>query len=236
MCPCMYVCTHTLYNVHVHVLLHIHVHVHVGDAVQKLLPPVLSPLQESSFSESQQSQDEDIFSQQIPLVGGGDVKEEGGGGQSASPDPSSTRQQRFRLLQQLEQSSGTMSQSASELETDDHFMGMYEQQMMADFEAMYEEMEPSQSEGEKDGPSAHSDDAEVVVDPRATKVIDLSSTQELVSQVLQEEEGGEAVDEKMGERSKDVEEGEVSDSSDERAGGSKKKVRPLSLSLSLINC
>ena len=167
-------------------------------------------------------------------MGGGDVKEEGGGGQSASPDPSSTRQQRFRLLQQLEQSSGTMSQSASELETDDHFMGMYEQQMMADFEAMYEEMEPSQSEGEKDGPRAHSDDAEVVVDPRATKVIDLSSTQELVSQVLQDEEGGEAVDERKGERSKDVEEGEVSDSSDERAGGSKKKVRPpLSLSLSL---
>ena len=103
--------------------------------------------------------------------------------------------------------------------------------MVADFEAMYEEMGGG-DEGEREGGGSSRDDA--VTDPRASttsKMVDLSSTRELVSQVSQEERGAEVATvggvELMGAGGGcqlDAEEGELSSDSSSESGGVKRKV------------
>ena len=179
-------------------------------AVQRMLPPISSPQQD--FDEGQSNNDEDIFAQQ-PLPGG--VTE-----QVASSDVSSHHSAAGTLHLELQKSSST--QSTSEVETEDEYM--YRRHLMAGFEAMYEEvcMDNSQSEEEKDTIVVQPD-SDLVLDPRASKPCDLSSTHEL-EEVSQEERGGSEVAEGMEEKKKDVEEGEVSDSSDETAGASEQVV------------
>ena len=124
---------------------------------------------------------------------------------------------------ELQLSSGTQSQSASEVETEDSYVGRYHLQMAADFEQMYEALgaDISQSEGDREGVDSDTDaqpDSDVVVDPRASKLIGLSDTHQLVGQdLLDVPVGDDEVTEETGEVRKDVEEGEVSDSSEETA-------------------
>ena len=101
--------------------------------------------------------------------------------------------------------------------------------MMADFEAMYEAMggDNTQLEGEREGGV---DALGAVADPRASKMVDISSTHELVNQVSQEERGREVatvggVEFMEGSGLLDVEEGELGSDSSGETGGVRRKVR-----------
>ena len=97
---------------------------------------------------------------------------------------------------------------------------------MADFEAMCKEMSGDEGEGQGGGADGHG----AITDPRASKMVDLSSTHELVSQVSQEERGAEVATvggEELVEESGllDAEEGELSSDSSGENGGEKRKVQ-----------
>ena len=101
--------------------------------------------------------------------------------------------------------------------------------MLADFEAMYEEMggDNTHLKGERGGGV---DALGAVADPRASKMVDMSSTHELVSQVSQEERGREVatvggVEFMEGSGLLDVEEGELSSDSSGETCGVRRKVR-----------
>lgn len=191
-----------------------------------MLPPISSPHQDTDNTPDHQ---QDIFSQDIAPIGGRERRS------SASTDPSSSHRS-GNLHLELPRGSSTRSTTTSDVimtssSEEPYLLGSYHQQMVADFEAMYEEMGGG-DEGEREGGGGSRDDA--VTDPRASttsKTVDLSSTRELVSQVSQEEQGAEVATvggvELMGAGGGcqlDAEEGELSSDSSSETGGVKRKV------------
>ena len=203
------VCTYT----HVHYIM-----LTIDQSVQRMLPPITSPHQDLEESHSA-DYDQNIAHEMTPI--GGRKRRS-----SASTDPSSS-QHSSNLHLELQKGSSTQSTSdviMTSSTEEEPYLDSYARHMMAGFEAMYEEMggDNSQSEGEKE--SAHS----FVVDPRASKMVDLSSTRELVGQVSQEERESEVAVEGVAliqERGLDVEEGELSGDSGDENVGVKRKVK-----------
>ena len=196
----------------------------VDNAVQRMLPPISSPHQDMDDTQNTSNDDQDIFSQEIAPIGGSERRS------STSTDPSSHRSGNLRL--ELPKSASTQSTTTSDVvmtsSSEEPYLESYHQQMVADFEAMYEEMgeDNSQSEGERErGRDTHG----AVADPRASKMVDLSSIHELVSQDSQDERGREFaavenVELMEGSGVLDVEEGELSSNSSDEMGGAKRKV------------
>ena len=198
---------------------------HILDGtVQRMLPPISSPHQDIDDTHST-NDDQDIFSQEIASIGGRERRS------SASTDPSSSHRS-GNLHLELPKSSSTQSTTASDVimtsSSEEPYLGSYHQQMMADFEALYEEMGGDEGEREGDGVGG------TVADPRASKMVDLSSTHELVSQVSLEKRGAEVATvggvELMEEGGLlDAEEGELSSDSSSETGGEKRKVQVYSI-------
>ena len=199
-------------------------------AVHKMLPPSAMPVspQQPAFDDRHSHDEDEVFSGQIPLLG----QDTGYDKRYPLPDDSapSQRGRRDAHTAEFQKDVGRHEQSASEVETEDmsYDSSMYHRQLQAGFEAMYEEMgqDTSQSEGEREGSSVCRSDSDEITDPRAS-----NPSGEPVSQVSQVERDSVGTREVAEVRKGDVEEGEVSDSSDETGGRRKHKVCYLSLSL-----